>query len=106
MKREKFRSIFNLVDHVPSEKKPAYNEYDNTLLSKFSHDQFASFVLDRVDQNNKPMWDKNSFLYQIEMLDDIPMCYARVYLYGVWDVIENAIQMTEEKQKHLKSKSL
>jgi hypothetical protein len=99
MKKYKFRSIFNIADHIPSKRMPVYISYDNKLLSKWDSDDFASFVLDRCDGNDKPCWDKKHFLYQIEMLDYIPKDYARVYLYGVWEVIKGAIQPSKKALK-------
>jgi hypothetical protein len=91
MKKYKFRSISNIEDHIPSKRNPVYNSYDNKLLSKFSCDDFASLVFDLCDANGKLIWDKKHFLYQIEMLDYIPENYARVYLYGVWQIVKETL---------------
>lgn len=91
MKRYKFRSISNIEDHIPSKRSPVYNSYDNKRLSKFNSDDFVELVFDLCDSNGKPTWDKKHFLYQIEMLDYIPENYARVYLYGVWDVVKETL---------------
>jgi hypothetical protein len=91
MKTPKLRSIFNIVDHVPSKRKPVYSCYDNKFLSKFTCDDFAELVFDNLNAKGKPCWDKKHFLYQIEMLDYIPENYARVYLYGVWQTVKPAI---------------
>ena len=91
-KTYKFRSISNIKDHIVSQRNPGYNSYDNKLLSEFDGDDFAELVFDNCDSNTKPCWDKKHFLYQIEMLDYIPENYARVYLYGVWDVVREVLQ--------------
>ena len=96
MKTQRFRSIFNIVDHVPSKRSPVYNCYDNKLLSQFNSDDFAELVYDNCDLDINPCWDKKHFLYQIEMLDYIPKNYSRVYLYGVWDVIKGAIKINKK----------
>jgi hypothetical protein len=96
MKTLKFRSIFNIVDHVPSKRSPVYNCYDNKLLSQFDADDFAEFVFDNCDSEMNPRWDQKHFLYQIEMLDYIPKNYPRVYLYGVGDVIKGAIKINKK----------
>ena len=72
MKKNSFRSISNIKDHIPSQRSPVYNSYDNKLLSKFDGDNFADLVFDQCDSNGKPCWNKKHFLYQIEMLDYIP----------------------------------
>jgi len=91
MKTHKFRSIFNITDHIPNKNEIVFNSYDNKLLSKFTCDNFADIVFDNLDAKGKPCWNKKHFLYQIEMLDYIPENYSRVYLYGVWDVVKPAI---------------
>jgi len=99
MEKYKFRSLSNIEDHIPSQRKPAYNSYDNKLLSKFDGDNFADLVFDNCDSNGKPCWDKKHFLYQIEMLDYIPDNYARVYLYGVWGVVRESLLTTIKLSK-------
>ena len=93
------RSIFNISDHIVSNRIPVYSCYDNKKLSEFDHDDFASYVFDKCDMNIIPQWSKDHWLYQIEMLDYIPRSYARVYLYGVWDVVKDAIK-TNNKTNH------
>ena len=90
----KFRSIFNIQDHVPSKRKPVFHCYDNKTLARFTHDDFAEYVFDNMNLDGT--FDKNSFLCQIEMLDYIPDNYGRVYLYGVWDVVKEAIRVNKK----------
>lgn len=90
MKTE-FRSIFNIPDHVPYLEGKPTRSYGNKRLSEFSADDFAEFVFDNCDMNGKPCWNEDHFLYQIEMLDHIPENYARVYLYGVWEVLKDTM---------------
>ena len=99
MKKYSFRSISNIEYHIPSQRSPIYNSYDNKLLSKFNSDNFADLVFDHCDSNDKPCWDKKHFLYQIEMLDYIPDNYPRVYLYGVWEVVKETLLITIKLSK-------
>jgi hypothetical protein len=94
----KFRSLSNIVDHIPSKNNPVCNSYDNKLLSEWDSDDFASFVLDRCDSNNKLPEDEKYFLflYQIVYLDYIPVNYARVYLYGVWEVVKEMLDVNSK----------
>jgi len=85
----KFKSIFNIRDHIPKERHPQYASYDNKKLSNYKHDDFADLVFDQCDLDMNLCCDKDSFLNEIEMLEYIPKYYSRVYLYGVWECIKN-----------------
>jgi hypothetical protein len=97
MKTE-FRSLYNVADHVPYPHNKHERSYSNKLLSNFNSDDFAEFVLDKCDSVGTPCWSKDHFLYQIEMLDYIPANYARVYLYGVWEVVKDVLKSKSKAQ--------
>ena len=99
MKKYSFRSISHIINHVPSTKKPVYNSYDNKELLKWDSDNFADYVFDHLNAHGKPAWNEEHWLYQIEMLDYIPQDYARVYLYGVWVVVEEILRINTNLKK-------
>lgn len=87
------RSIFNIKDFVPCYE---YGEktrcYSNKLLSEFDSDDLADYVFDQCDGASNTCWDEKHWLYQLECLDEIPKSYARVYLYGVWQVLQDILK--------------
>ena len=89
------KSIWNIKNHIPSERKPRYASYDNKLLSKWDSDNFADYVFDQCDVRNKLVCKRDSFLNEIDMLDYIPENYARPYLYGVWECIKPVLKYNQ-----------
>ena len=90
--QKKYRTIWNIRDHVPMIRKPQYASYDNKPLSKWDSDDFAGFVIDQCDSKMKLQLKSDSFLNEIDMLNYIPENYARVYLYGVWECIKPVLK--------------
>jgi len=89
-------SLWNIHNHVPKERTPQYACYDNKLLSEWTSDDFADFVLDQCDMDLILHCDKKSFLNEIDMLKYIPQNYARVYLYGVWECVKEVLRCNYE----------
>ena len=87
------RSIFNIKDHIPyPEDGKKTRSYSNKLLSEWDADEFADYVFDQCEGLARPAWDVKHWLHQLEYLDEMPKSYTRVYLYGVWQILQDVIK--------------
>lgn len=63
--------------------------YSNKRLTEWNSDDFVEFVFDNCDSNGNFVF--GNFLDGTDYLNYIPKHYARVYLYGVWEVLKELI---------------
>jgi len=97
-KMKKLSMMHITGDIVPIKRTPRFSEYDNKPLCQFTHDDFASLCLDFIDKEGN--MDENIILFKkfdIDYLKYIPKNYSRIYLYGVWNIIEEIIRMNSKK---------
>jgi hypothetical protein len=71
--------------------------YSGKQLKQFTYDMFADMILDCCDHKGELVKDSNKLTnnYELKYLDHIPKTFARVYLYGVWEVIRDCIKMNK-----------
>lgn len=89
--------IFYNPDLIPSPKDERNYCYDNKPLKDWEPDDFAEYILDNSDMDHN-FTNHGTFIHTmrdettLEYLDHIPKLFARVYLYGVWEVFKSRIQ--------------
>jgi len=87
---------------IPVVRKPVYASYDNKKLKNWTADNFADYVFDKCASPGKfaknekyIFFVKESFIFDslAEYLEEIPPHFARVYLYGVFEMLKARISM-------------
>lgn len=85
--------------------------YSNKPLKDFTCDDFAEYIIDSCcpDPERLVLLERNCllyYLYEIDYLDCIPATFARVYCYGVWQVLKSHINQNEKHVLSPKQRSL
>ena len=78
---------------IPVVRKPVFACYDNKKIKNWIADDFAEYVFDNSDSQNKVQFSTTFFNDSIiEYLEEIPKNYARVYLYGVFALFQERMK--------------
>jgi len=92
---------------VPKKRTPVFACYDNKKISKWTKDDFADYIFDNSDAFTGKFSPSETFFNPLDVILDylecIPENYARIYLYGVFDLfkgLQNYYWNSENKGIH------
>ena len=77
---------------ILSNREPVFSSYDNKPLNKWNYDDFAGYILDN-QHSDRIIGDNYFSICLKDYFEVIPLLqgnYERVFLYGVYDII-NAV---------------